>query len=240
MEKPPFEPDKKPKKVAIAGKKGYGPSAAAHLAKQALASMMKKGKEMKEEVHPDSVHVSMVKKDGKPMYKVHKVGSNFSGKIKKGEHLSDTDLDDFSDMGGKVKHIKEQKTLSELLAVFEGRGRPRKNPDDPKWNKAPATAKKDNDDEDEDEGGPERPESPHLKTEPDQHISVQLKRAVDGKDEKGGADVKFANGKTHFVKHDVAHKVLTAVDKLKPADRGKVHDHIAASHENLMAVHKVL
>ena len=60
------------------------------------------------------------------------------------------------------------------------------------------------------------------------------------KDEKSGADVKFANGKTHFVKHDVAHKVLSALDKLKPADRAKVHDHIAQSHENLMAVHKVL
>jgi len=240
MEKPPFEPDKKPKKVAVAGKKGYGPSAAAHLAKQGMKKIMDK-KDMNEAVHPDAVHVSMVKKDGKPMYKVHKVGSNFSDKIKKGEHLSDTDLDDFSDMGGMVKHIKESKTLKELLAIFEGRGRPRKNPDDPKWQKAPAPAKKSGgEEEDEDEGGPERPDSPHMKTEPDQHISVQLNKAVDAKDEKGGADVKFANGKTHFIKHDVAHKVLSALDKLKPADRGNVHDHIAQSHDNLMAVHKMV
>jgi hypothetical protein len=237
---PPFEPTKSPKKIAVAGKKGYGPSAASHLAKQAMQKQSERKSKMNESVHPDALHVSMTKKDGKPMYKVHKVGSNFADKIKPGEHLSDTELDDFSDMGGKIKHMKEARTLSSILQTFmEGRGRPRKNPDDPKWNKAPAVSKKE-DDEDEDESGPERPESPHLKTEPDQHISVQLKRAVDGKDEKGGADVKFANGKTHFVKHDVAHKVLSAVDKLKPADRGKVHDHIAQSHDNLMAVHKVL
>lgn len=241
MDKPPFEPTKNPKKMAVAGKKGYGPSAAAHLAKQGMSSMMKKAKDMKEEVHPDALHVSMVKKDNKPMYKVHKVGLNFSDKIKKGEHLSDTELDDFSDMGGKVKHIKENKTLRELLAIFEGRGRPRKNPDDPKWKKAPPTEKRDDEEDDEDEKkGPERPESPHLEKEPDQHITVQLKRAVDAKDEKGGSDVKFANGKTHFVKHDVAHKILSATEKLKPADRGPVHDHIAQSHDNLMAVHKMV
>lgn len=177
MDKPPFEPTKKPKKIAVAGKKGYGPAAASHLAQMAMNVIAKK-KAMKEE------HV---------------------------EELDDLD---------------------------EGRGRPRKNPDDPKWHKKPA-ASKDEDDEEEDHG-PARPDSPHLKTEPDKHIAVQLKVAHDMKDEKGGADVKFSNGKTHFVKHDVAHKVLGALDKLKPADRAKVHDHIAQSHENLMAVHKVL
>lgn len=179
MDKPPFEPNKNPKKIAVAGKKGYGSAAASHLAKMAMKAVMDKKKAMKEQ------HL---------------------------EELSDLD---------------------------EGRGRPRKNPDDPKWHKKPAAKKSEDDDEEEDHG-PARPDSPHLKTEPDKHISVQLKVAHDMKDEKGGSDVKFANGKTHFVKHDVAHKVLTALDKLKPADRAKVHDHIAQSHENLMAVHKVL
>lgn len=177
MDKPPFEPDNKPKKIAVAGKKGYGMSAAAHLARMAMKKAAEK------------------------------------------------------------KMAKEETGTDEL--IDEGRGRPRKNPDDPKWHAKPAAKKSEEDDEEEDHG-PARPDSPHLKTEPDKHISVQLKVAHDMKDEKGGADVKFANGKTHFIKHDVAHKVLGALDKLKPADRAKVHDHIAQSHDNLMAVHKVL
>jgi len=183
MDKPPFEPDNNPKKIAVAGKKGYGASAAAHLAKQGMQSVMKKKEE---------------------------------------------------------KNMKEERQLLTLRQILEGRGRPRKNPDDPKWQKKPAAAAKGNDDHDEEDHGPARPDSPHLNTEPDKHISVQLKVAHDMKDEKGGSDVKFANGKTHFVKHDVAGKVLHALDKLKPADRAKVHDHMAQSHENLMAVHKVL
>lgn len=55
----------------------------------------------------NELHVMPVKKDGRTMYKVHAVGSKFSSGIKKGEHLSDTELDDFSEMGGKVKHVKE-------------------------------------------------------------------------------------------------------------------------------------
>jgi hypothetical protein len=58
-------------------------------------------------------------------------------------------------------------------------------------------------------------------------------------DTKGGADVKFGNG-THFVHHAVAHKVLTALAKLKPADREKMHSHIEKSHANLQAVHKLV
>lgn len=61
----------------------------------------------KEEMHPDALHVKPVQKDGKTLYKVHAVGKNFADGIKKGEHLSDTELDDFSEMGGKIKHLKE-------------------------------------------------------------------------------------------------------------------------------------
>lgn len=54
-------------------------------------------------VHPDALHVQHV---GGGKYKVHAVGKNFSDGIKVGEHLSDTELDDFHEMGGKVKHVK--------------------------------------------------------------------------------------------------------------------------------------
>lgn len=60
---PPFEPDKKPKKFAVAGKAGYGPSAARHLARKGLEQMAKLNPKLKEtwsdgvldqlsEVHP--------------------------------------------------------------------------------------------------------------------------------------------------------------------------------------------
>ena len=57
-------------------------------------------------VHPDAIHVSNA---GGGKYKVHAVGSNFSHGIKVGEHLTDTHLDDFSEMGGKVKTVKAPK-----------------------------------------------------------------------------------------------------------------------------------
>jgi len=56
--------------------------------------------------HPDAVHVQPVKVNGQTKYKVHAVGKNFAHGIKVGEHLSDSELDDFSDMGGKIKHVK--------------------------------------------------------------------------------------------------------------------------------------
>jgi hypothetical protein len=57
-------------------------------------------------VHPDAIHVSDA---GGGKYKVHAVGSNFSHGVKVGEHLTDTHLDDFSEMGGKVKTVKPPK-----------------------------------------------------------------------------------------------------------------------------------
>ena len=61
-----------------------------------------------DKVHPDALHVSPVKVDGKTKYKVKAVGKNFADGIKVGEHLTDTHLDDFAEMGGKIKHIKEE------------------------------------------------------------------------------------------------------------------------------------
>jgi hypothetical protein len=56
-----------------------------------------------QKVHPNALHVQHV---GGGKYKVHAVGKNFADGIKAGEHLSDSELDDFHEMGGKVKHVK--------------------------------------------------------------------------------------------------------------------------------------
>lgn len=61
---------------------------------------------VKEEVHPDALHVQPV---GKGKYKVHAVGKNFADGIKAGEHLNDSELDDFHEMGGKIKHVNPAK-----------------------------------------------------------------------------------------------------------------------------------
>jgi hypothetical protein len=64
-----------------------------------------------EAVKPNELHVSDA---GGGRYKVHAVGSNFADGIKVGEHLNDTHLDDFHEMGGKVKMIKpKQKSVAE-------------------------------------------------------------------------------------------------------------------------------
>ena len=177
-------------------------------------------------IHPDALHVKQVKTKEGTRYKVHGVGKNFADGIKVGEHLSDTELDDFSEMGGKIKHVKESHSLHDILEMA-GRGRPRKNPAP-----APKAAKK-SDDEEEDYGPDKGPEA-------NQNIHVQLKRAHDAHDLKGGADVTFENGKTHFVKSEHAHKVVSALEKLKPADRAEAAAHIYKSHDNFKAVHSML
>ena len=57
-------------------------------------------------VGANHIHVQPVKKDGKTMYHVHAVGKNFADGIKAGEHLSDSELDDATEMGAKIKHVK--------------------------------------------------------------------------------------------------------------------------------------
>ena len=57
-------------------------------------------------IHPSAIHVSP-SSNGK--YKVHAVGKKFASGIKVGEHLTDTHLDDFSEMGGKIKMVKAPK-----------------------------------------------------------------------------------------------------------------------------------
>ena len=71
------------------------------LTEEELAEAVKEGK-----VHPDAIHISDA---GSGKYKVHAVGSNMKDHINVGEHLSDTELDDFQEMGGRIKHVKDQK-----------------------------------------------------------------------------------------------------------------------------------
>ena len=174
-----------------------------------------------EPIHSSALHVKPVKVNGQTKYKVHAVGKKFADSIKVGEHLSDTELDDFSEMGGKIKHMKES-TLNDIIEM--ARGRPRKNP---------LPAKKSSEEGEDDYGPDTGPEA-------DQNIHMQLKRAHDAKDLKGGADVKFENGNKHFIKSEHAHKVLTALEKLKPADRSTAASHIYKSHDNFQAVHSML
>jgi hypothetical protein len=68
-----------------------------------LASIIE---EVNQKIHPNALHVKQVSVDGKTKYHVHAVGKNFAHGIKVGEHLSDSELDDFSEMGGKIKHVK--------------------------------------------------------------------------------------------------------------------------------------
>lgn len=62
--------------------------------------------ELDEAADSSTIHVQPV---GGGKYKVHKVGDKFKDHVKQGEHLTDTDLDDFQEMGGKVKHVKGSK-----------------------------------------------------------------------------------------------------------------------------------
>jgi len=117
-------------------------------------------------------------------------------------------------------HGNHKKKMKEETELEEGRGRPRKSP---------APAKKSS--EDDDEYGPD------TGPEPDQNIVNHLKKAVDT---SGTHDVKFADGSSHKVLSHVAHKVLGAMGKLKPADRLEIQKHIGASHKNLMDVHRMI
>ncbi len=105
-----------------------------------------------EEVHPMALHVKPVKVDGKTKYKVHAVGDHLKDGIKVGEHLSDTQLDDASEMGAKVKQLKEESIDEKKLTPAEMKKREevakaiaRENPKMPMAKKmaiATATAKK--------------------------------------------------------------------------------------------------
>lgn len=58
--------------------------------------------EADQKLHPKALHVSDA---GGGKYKVHAVGHKLADGIKVGEHLSDTELDDATEMGAKIKHL---------------------------------------------------------------------------------------------------------------------------------------
>ena len=105
-----------------------------------------------ESIHSMALHVKPVKVNGKTKYKVHAVGSHLEDGIKVGEHLSDTQLDDASEMGAKIKHLKEDTLDEKTLTPAEMKKREqvakaikRENPKMPMAKKmaiATATAKK--------------------------------------------------------------------------------------------------
>lgn len=139
----------------------------------------------------------------------------FEHGIEKQIKTSDLEIVVSESHGNHRRKVKED--------LDEARGRPRKNP-------MPAKRKSDDDDEDDEyekDSGPE----------PDQNIVNHLKKSVDT---AGTHDVKFADGSSHKVPSHVAHKVLGAMGKLKPADRLEIQKHINASHKNLMDVHRMI
>jgi hypothetical protein len=74
--------------------------------------------ELGAKLHPNALHVKPVKVDGQTKYQVHAVGKNLSSGIQKGEHLSDSELDDAHEMGAKVKHVKE--SIQEKITLVHG------------------------------------------------------------------------------------------------------------------------
>ncbi|NBX49952.1 hypothetical protein EBT25_08415 [bacterium] len=61
---------------------------------------------LEDTVKPHEIHVSDA---GGGKYKVHAVGKHYADGIKVGEHLTDTHLDDATEMGAKIKMIKPKK-----------------------------------------------------------------------------------------------------------------------------------
>lgn len=56
-------------------------------------------------LHPMALHVMPVKSKGKTKYHVMKVGRDLEQHISKGEHLTDSELDDATEAGAKIKHV---------------------------------------------------------------------------------------------------------------------------------------
>jgi len=79
---------------------------------------------------------------------------------------------------------------------------------------------------------------PDSGVEADQHIHVQLKKAIDSTMKP--YEVSFKNGKKHSVSSPVAKTIVTAIEKLKPEHRKAAHDELHKSYDSLMSVHKAI
>lgn len=88
-----------------------------------LAEEIREGiNQMEEEnkpIHPMGLHVKPVKVGGKTKYQVHAVGKELGGGIKVGEHLTDTHLDDATEMGAKIKHLKENQMVDKTIELHD-------------------------------------------------------------------------------------------------------------------------
>lgn len=125
-----------------------------------------------------------------------------------------------------LKNTPSSEPEEELLD--EGRGRPRKNPDDPKWQKKPVSTKKSDDEDDEDDFGPD------TGPEPDQNIRNQLNKVIDT---KGKHKIKFEDKSAHAIHPDHAKAIINGLNKMKPMERLKVQNKLYKSHKDLMDVH---
>ena len=71
-----------------------------------------------------------------------------------------------------------------------------------------------------------------------EHIHTQLQKAAES--EINPHEVRFLNGKKHTVSQEVAKHLLKTLDRLKPDDRGRMHNTIAQSYDHLLSVHKMV
>lgn len=91
-------------------------------------------------------------------------------------------------------------------------------------------------------GNIQRNEETDFGPEADKNITVQLKKAMDMMEhgEKPGSDIEFADGQKHFVEGVVAHKVLVAMEQMKPETRAQAQNAVYQSFAHLMAAHQML
>lgn len=100
----PFTPDKPAKKVATAGKFGYGYSAARHLARQGMASVTKEEVERIDEISKDTLR-SYVGKAEDDVLQKHKAVSNTPGSSPSLKHARKMDM--YKRMGNITKAYKK-------------------------------------------------------------------------------------------------------------------------------------
>ena len=93
----------------------FEPKKLAEEIKEGINQMEKENKP----IHPMGLHVKPVKVGGKTKYQVHAVGKELGGGIKVGEHLTDTHLDDATEMGAKIKHLKENQMVDKTIELHD-------------------------------------------------------------------------------------------------------------------------
>ena len=123
----------------------------------------------------------------------------------------------------KLKPAESEDSLKKALEHFS------------RWPGSVEEAKQEDDDEDYTKHHKLDPDSG---VEADQHIHVQLKKAIDSTMKP--YEVTFKNGKKHSVSSPVAKTIVTAIEKLKPEHRKAAHDELHKSYDSLMAVHKAI